>query len=114
MPIKMENAIQQIASKLTSDISELLSRSGIMFRIFSRVKTENSIRHKLEVKYAEKKSRVQDMIGIRIVTYFQDDIDALALYYSVGDVVKKAVISALKEGRIYRNVWLQSICSEAC
>ena len=62
-----------------------------MFRIFSRVKTENSIRHKLEVKYAAKKSRIQDMIGIRIVTYFQDDVDALALYYSVGDVVKKAI-----------------------
>ena len=91
MPIKMENTIQLITSKLTSDIFELLSRRGIMFRIFSRVKTENSIKHKLEVKYAEKKSRVQDMIGIRIVTYFQDDIDVLALYYSVGDVVKKAI-----------------------
>lgn len=87
----MENNLKQIASKLTSDISELLSRSGIMFRIFSRVKTENSIRHKLEVKYADKKSKIQDMIGIRIVTYFQDDIDVLALYYSVGDVVKKAI-----------------------
>ena len=31
------------------------------------------------------------MIGIRIVAYFQDDVDALALYYSVGDVVKKAI-----------------------
>ena len=87
----MDNNLRQIAAKLTSDISELLSRSGIMFRIFSRVKTENSIRHKLEVKYAAKKSKLQDMIGIRIVTYFQDDIDALALYYSVGDVVKKAI-----------------------
>ena len=87
----MENNLKQIASKLTSDISDSLSRSGIMFRIFSRVKTENSIRHKLEVKYAAKKSRIQDMIGIRIVTYFQDDVDALALYYSVGDVVKKAI-----------------------
>jgi ppGpp synthetase/RelA/SpoT-type nucleotidyltranferase len=87
----MENNLKQIASKLTSDISELLSRSGIMFRIFSRVKTENSIRHKLEVKYADKKSKIQDMIGIRIVTYFQDDIDVLALYYSVGNVVKKAI-----------------------
>jgi hypothetical protein len=44
----------------------------------------------LEVKYAGKKSKLQDMIGIRIVAYFQDDVDALALYYSVGDIVKKA------------------------
>ena len=87
----MENNLKQIAQSLTSEISELLSRSGIMFRIFSRVKTESSIRHKIEVKYAEKRSKIQDMIGIRIVAYFQDDVDALALYYSVGDVVKKAI-----------------------
>ena len=62
-----------------------------MFRIFSRVKTESSLKHKLEVKYADKKVKIQDMIGIRIVTYFHDDIDALALYYSVGDVVKKSI-----------------------
>lgn len=87
----MENILKQIAAKLTSDISDSLAQSGIMFRIFSRVKSEHSIRRKLNVKYAEKKSRLQDMIGIRIVAYFQDDVDALALYYSVGDVVKKAI-----------------------
>lgn len=87
----MDNALRQIATKLTSDISESLSRSGIMFRIFSRVKEESSYRRKLEKKYTDNKLKLQDMIGIRIVVYFQDDIDALALYYSVGDVVKKAI-----------------------
>ena len=57
-----------------------------MFRIFSRVKSESSIRHKFEDT-----NRLLDMIGIRIVTYLQDDVDALALYYSVGEVVKKAI-----------------------
>ena len=89
--MQMENALSQIAGKLTSDISELLSRSGIMFRIFSRVKSESSIRKKLEHKYAGKKLQLQDMIGIRIVVYFQDDVDALALYYSVGDIVKTSI-----------------------
>ena len=87
----MHNPLEQIASKLTSEISESLSRCGLMFRIFCRVKTESSLKHKLEVKYADKKVKIQDMIGIRIVTYFQDDVDALALYYSVGDVVKKSI-----------------------
>lgn len=87
----MENALNRIASQLTSDISETLSKSGIMFRIFSRVKAESSYRRKLTHKYGDKKSRLQDMIGIRIVAYFQDDVDVLALYYSVGDVVKKAI-----------------------
>ena len=87
----MQNPLERIAAQLTSDISESLSRCGLMFRIFSRVKTESSIRHKLEVKYASKKTRIQDMIGMRIVVYFQDDVDVLALYYSVGDVVKKSI-----------------------
>lgn len=88
----MQSALERIAGQLTSDISDSLSRCGLIFRIFSRVKSESSIRKKLEKKSAEKKARrLQDMIGIRIVLYFQDDVDALALYYSVGDVVKKAI-----------------------
>lgn len=87
----MQNSLEKIASKLTSDISSSLSRCGLMFRTFTRVKTESSIKHKIEVKYAGKKVRIQDMIGIRIVAYFQDDVDALSLYYSVGDVVKKSI-----------------------
>lgn len=87
----MQSPLERIAAQLTSDISESLSRCGLMFRIFSRVKTESSIRHKLEVKYASKKTMIQDMIGMRIVVYFQDDVDVLALYYSIGDVVKKSI-----------------------
>lgn len=87
----MQNPLEKIASHLTAEISDSLSRCGLMFRIFCRVKTENSLKHKLEIKYAGKKVKIQDMIGIRIVTYFQDDVDALALYYSVGDVVKKSI-----------------------
>ena len=87
----MQHTLDKIAVQITSDISDSLSRCGLMFRIFSRVKSETSIRKKLNVKYATKKSKLQDMIGIRIVVYFQDDVDVLALYYSVGDVVKKAI-----------------------
>lgn len=87
----MKNALEKIAAQLTAEISDSLSRCGLMFRIFSRVKTESSLKHKLEVKYADKKVVIQDMIGIRIVTYFQDDVDVLALYYSIGDVVKKSI-----------------------
>ena len=87
----MQNALEKISAQLTSDISASLSRCGLMFRIFSRVKSESSVIKKLEVKYSDKKVKLQDMIGIRIVVYFQDDVDVLALYYSVGDVVKKSI-----------------------
>lgn len=52
----MQGTLEKIASQLTSEITESLSRAGLMFRIFSRVKAESSIRKKLEVKYAQKKS----------------------------------------------------------
>ena len=87
----MQNSLEKIAEQLTSDISASLSKCGLMFRIFSRVKADASLRHKITAKYSEKKRGLQDMIGLRIVVYFQDDVDVLALYYSVGDVVKKAI-----------------------
>ena len=89
----MQSALERIAEQITSDISASLTRCGIMFRIFSRVKSESSVRRKLDAKYvADKKAKkLQDMIGIRIVLYFQDDVDPLALYYSIGDIVKKAI-----------------------
>lgn len=90
-PTDMQSALENIAQQLSSDISDSLNRCGLIFRIFSRVKSESSIRKKLKVKYADKKSKLQDMIGIRIVLYFQDDVDVLALHYSVGDVVKTAI-----------------------
>lgn len=87
----MKDILNDISQELTDGISRSLSRCGLMYRIFSRVKTVDSIRHKLNVKYADKKVKIQDMIGIRIVLYFQDDVDALAVYYSAKDVVKKSI-----------------------
>ena len=85
----MKDKLNDICFRLTDEISDSLSKCGLMYRIFSRVKTVDSIRHKLNVKYADKKVKIQDMIGIRIVLYFQDDVDALAVYYSAKDVMKK-------------------------
>lgn len=87
----MQQTLESISARLTSDIANALSRCGLMFRIFSRVKSESSIQRKIEVKYAHKQAKLQDLIGIRIVVYFQDDVDVLALFYSGGDVVKKAI-----------------------
>ena len=91
-------SMEKIAASLTSCISDTLEKCGLMFRIFSRVKSESSIRHKLEVKYASKRIKIQDMIGIRIVVYFQDDVDALALYYSIGDVVDAKIVKLMTFG----------------
>ena len=65
-----------------------------MFRLFSRVKTLSSLQHKMQIKgehYRTGKALIQDVIGLRIVLYFQDDVDALAFYYSCGEVVKTSI-----------------------
>ena len=65
-----------------------------MFRLFSRVKTISSLHHKMQIKgdsYRAGKSLIQDMIGLRIVLYFQDDVDALAFFYSYGEVVRTSI-----------------------
>ncbi len=65
--------------ELTKNIEECLNHSGIMYRIFSRKKSLDSIIKKMEIKaeqkYIPECKKMQDLIGIRIVLYFADDID---------------------------------------
>ena len=86
--------LQTIAKKLESQIHQQLSQCGLMFRLFSRVKTLSSLQHKMRIKgedYLSGKALIQDVIGLRIVLYFQDDVDALAFFYSCGEVVKTSI-----------------------
>ncbi|MGI2171951.1 hypothetical protein ACROAE_17475 [Shewanella sp. MF05960] len=63
---------------ITETISNKLSDVGLMFRIFSRAKDEESIKRKIdsEPEYGKSK-KLQDLIGVRIVLYFNDDIDTV-------------------------------------
>lgn len=86
--------LQTITSKLESQMFQHLRQSGLMFRLFSRVKTTDSLYHKMLIKgdkYKSGQSLIQDMLGIRIVLYFQDDVDALAFFYSCGEVVSSSI-----------------------
>ena len=86
--------LQTIANRLESQIYQHLNQCGLMFRLFSRVKTISSLHHKMQIKgesYKSGKSKIQDMIGLRVVLYFQDDVDALAFFYSCGEVVKSSI-----------------------
>ena len=60
---------------IQAEISQALDQMGIMFRIFGRVKSFASINKKLssDDQYGVSK-KLQDMIGIRIVLYFPDDV----------------------------------------
>lgn len=59
-------------------ISKKLDYAGIMYRIFSRVKDLESTEEKINKKrgkYTLEHKKMQDLIGIRIVLYFKDDVD---------------------------------------
>ena len=86
--------LQTIADRLESQIYQHLNQCGLMFRLFARVKTISSLHHKMQIKgdkYRSGNSLIQDMIGLRVVLYFQDDVDALAFFYSCGEVVDSSI-----------------------
>ncbi len=63
--------------ELLSKISHALDRAGIYYRIFARVKSAHSTVIKLikkEDKYKNRKKGMQDIIGVRVVLYYHDDI----------------------------------------
>ena len=86
--------LDEIAQRLESLLATQLNNCGLMFRLFSRVKTTSSLAHKMRIKgekYRSGKSLIQDMIGLRIVAYFQDDVEALATYFSYGEAVGSSI-----------------------
>lgn len=86
--------LDDIIKGIEEEISSKIKRSGMMFRIFSRVKTEQSLRHKIlfkDKKYIEGKAKIQDMLGMRIVLYFPDDVETLSIFLGTNDLVKSSV-----------------------
>ncbi|QXP52880.1 hypothetical protein [Cellulophaga sp. HaHa_2_1] len=70
--------LETITNKLEKSIKAELDKSGLMYRLFSRVKSVDSINNKIEKKdYRSKKKKITDIIGIRITLYFKDDVDLL-------------------------------------
>ena len=64
-------------------ISDLLSQNKIpIHRISSRVKSESSLSRKIDIKNNKYKSieEVTDLIGIRIITLFEDDVENIVSF----------------------------------
>lgn len=74
-------SLNRVCRDISSKLEEEFSSVGIFFRIFERVKTLNSIENKISSKgenyYDGDKKLIQDIIGIRIVPYFPDDISII-------------------------------------
>lgn len=67
VPVKVMDELQAIAE-------DHLKKCGFFYRIFSRVKTNSSLYRKLERKHYNEDEKIQDLLGMRINLYFQDDI----------------------------------------
>jgi len=71
---------QIIEKQIHQKIVDELNKVGLLYRIFVRTKNEKSISEKIERKiaegspYHERGKKIQDVIGVRVVTYFKDDI----------------------------------------
>lgn len=67
-----------VMKDISETISTKLSDVGLMFRIFSRAKTQQSLEKKLnsDEEYGKSK-KLQDLIGVRVVLYFNDDIETV-------------------------------------
>lgn len=55
-------------------ISDRLEQCGLYFRVFSRIKTAASMERKFEQKEYGGERKLQDLVGVRINLYFDDDV----------------------------------------
>lgn len=74
--------LDNIKKTLCDQVQRILDGVGVEYRLFSRVKTISSLNEKITRKgdgyySTENGKKVQDIIGIRIVTYFYEDVDIL-------------------------------------
>lgn len=73
-----EYALEIIERNIRIKLETELKRSGILFRLFSRIKEDSSVKDKLNrKKYDQSDKLMQDLIGFRITTYFNDDIQPI-------------------------------------
>jgi putative GTP pyrophosphokinase len=106
----MNSGLQLIEKDICSKICDRLDKVGLLYRIFSRVKDNRSIEEKINRKKADGKpyskagKKMQDIIGIRIVTYFHDDVNLVKkiianLFQPLGEEIDKAEPTVFKPKR---------------
>lgn len=106
----MSRDLQLIEKDICSKICERLDKIGLLYRIFSRVKDKNSITDKIERKkaegepYSKNGKKIQDIIGVRIVTYFYDDVHLVKeilsdVFHFVGEEIDEIELTVFKPKR---------------
>ena len=85
--------LEEIKDCILNDLSRRMTQSGIMFRIFGRAKSVRSLEHKMQIKGDKYRAgaKIQDMIGVRIVLYFSEDVEAMEIFLCNDDLVDRSV-----------------------
>lgn len=69
--------LTELCGHLKDAVQEILHSGGLYFRIFSRVKSADSIARKIQKgQYGTEQNpkKIQDLVGLRIVLYYYDDL----------------------------------------
>ena len=85
-----EVALKEIIDSLNAK----LSQCGIMYRIFCRIKSADSINKKMAKKgetYRKENRKLQDLLALRITLYFTDDVDIVYQYLNVSSTKYKCL-----------------------
>jgi ppGpp synthetase/RelA/SpoT-type nucleotidyltranferase len=91
----MNYHVDVVSKRIQEQLVITLDQMGIMYRIFGRVKSNTSLMDKISKNpnYGNEKL-IQDLIGIRIVLYFVDDVK----------VVHKAISRAFQERKVDQSI----------
>lgn len=77
------SAAESILSDIESKLEANLIKCGLMFHIFSRVKSVESLEKKMVKKaesYRQAGKKMQDFLALRITLYFNDDVEIVHQY----------------------------------
>ena len=78
--LKKKEISQKIQNYIEGRISALTRKAGIYCRIFSRVKEVSSIKKKMSKKNYTTHHKMQDILGVRIIFYFNEDVEIFKQY----------------------------------
>lgn len=110
-----------VLNNIEQDLISRLNRCGLMYRIFSRAKTTDSLQKKITLnpsKYTESGKKIQDILGFRIVFYFASDVRLVSdllksepNYESISDSENefKEKIQLCKDCEKYSNVKFEEL-----
>ncbi len=84
--VKVPTIVEQDLKRI---ISDRLEQCGIYYRCFSRIKTAASMERKFSQKQYDETRKLQDLVGVRINLYFDDDVEIVKdMMENIFDIVE--------------------------